>query len=446
MQRTFANVFALSNRENPMAKRICFALVAVSFLVLSACSVHKPVHYDLPEIKFTVNDPQFPRAVAGLLNYPLTPGNTVTTLINGDQIFPAMLDAIASAKTSITCETYLYWSGDIGQKFADALCQRAKAGVKVHLLMDWFGSESWIGNRNTINEKYVSQLKEAGVQVCTYHPFSPFDPTTWPQVNQRTHRKILVIDGRIAFTGGVGIANEWTGNAQDPDHWRDNHYRVEGPIVSQLQAAFLEDWAEACGKILAGDDYFPELTTKGDMWAQVYSSSANGGSQNMQLLNLLSIAAAGKSIRIESAYFVPDPVTEAAFVTARKRGVTIEIIVPGDNIDEKIVRDASRARWNILLEAGVEIYEYQPTMLHNKLMIVDDVWVSVGSANQDNRSYRINGEANLNVLDKKFAAGQIELFEADKKQSRRITLEEWRNRPWQERLRAALAEFLRQEL
>jgi cardiolipin synthase len=420
-------------------------IFCVLFLLCSGCSANK-TNYALPNLNFTVSDPQFPRAVAGLLGYPLTPGNKITTLVNGDEIFPAMLSSIKDAKKTITLETYIYWSDDIGKQFADALCQRAQAGVKVHLLIDWFGSSNPIGNRNIINDLYLDQLRKAGVEVAIYHPLDPLYPETFAQLDRRTHRKILVIDGTVAYTGGVCIAQEWVGNAQSPDLWRDNHYKAEGPIVSQLQAAFLADWADATGQILGTDDYFPPLEAKGNQLAQVYASSASGGSQSMQILNLISIAAAGKSIRIESAYFVPDPVTEQAFIAACKRGVNIQIILPGPYIDVPIAREVSRARYDVLLNAGVEIYEYQPAMLHTKLMIVDDIWSSVGSSNQDIRSFKLNGEANLNVLDKQFAAEQTAVFEADKLKSKRITIEDWKARPLDEQLRAFFAHFFRHEL
>ena len=410
------------------------------------CHAQRSILYRLDGVNFTVRDPQFARTVGQLLGPPLIPGNTVKTLVNGDEIFPAMLAAIASAKSTITFETYTYCSGTMAQQFADALAERARAGVKVHLLVDWFGSGSWGGNKTTFDQRYVRQIGDAGGEVLQYHTFDLKDPALWSQVDHRSHRKLLIVDGRIGFIGGAGIADEWSGHAQDPDHWRDTHYRTEGPIVAQLQAAFAEDWMETSGHVLAGEDYFPELRPVGTQWAQVFKSSANGGSENMQLMNLLSIAAAGQSIRIESAYFVPDPLTEYYLIAARRRGVQIEIIVPGPHIDEHLVREASRGRWGTLLQAGIEIYEYQPTMLHCKQMIVDDTWVSVGSSNQDNRSFRLNGEANLNVLDPAFAAEQSRIFQDDKQHSRRVTLTEWENMPLLERMRNGFADLIRPEL
>jgi cardiolipin synthase len=414
-------------------------------LLVPACAP-QPIDYHIEGLDYSVRDPQFARTVGQLLDPPLVPGNNVTTLVNGDEIFPAMIAAIASAKETVTFETYLYWSGHIGQQFADALAERARHGVKVHLLVDWFGSSSWIGNRNTINQKYLDQLQAAGVEVQQYHPFNLFDCGTWANADHRTHRKLLIIDGKLGFTGGTGIADDWDGHAQDPQHWRDNHYRIAGPVVAQLQAAFVEDWIEASGHVLAGKEYFPELPRAGNQWAQVFATTSATGAQNMQLLTILSIAAARENIRIESAYFIPDRVIEKYLIAARKRGVRVEIIVPGPHIDEPIVREVSRSHWERLLLAGVEIYEYQPTMFHCKQIIIDDAWVSVGSSNQDNRSFRLNGEANLNVLDTGFAAEQTRYFEDDVKASRRITHQEWSNRPWDERCRTCFEDLFRWEL
>jgi cardiolipin synthase len=272
-------------------------------------------------------------------------------------------------------------------------------------------------------------MKQAGVQVVQYHPFHIWDPSTWRQLDNRTHRKLMVVDGAIGFTGGVGIADEWRGNADAKNHWRDNHYRVTGPIVAQLQAAFEDNWVKTTGQVLLGNDYFPPLEGTGTLWAQVFKSSTQGGSESMELMMLLSIASARTNVRMESAYFVPDQTTQRYLIDACRRGVQVEIIVPGPDIDEKVVRQASRAAWGKLLKAGVAIYEYQPTMFHCKQLIVDDAWVSIGSSNLDNRSFRINDEANLNILNHEFAAQQIAVFNGDKAHSHAISYERWKRRP-----------------
>jgi cardiolipin synthase len=389
--------------------------------------------------EYAVADPQFARTMGNLLGPAIRNGNHVETLLNGDQIFPAMLDAIRHAQRTVDLETYIYWSGTIGQEFTNALIERSKAGVRCNVLLDWLGS-------GRIDHKFLKAMGDAGVHVVEYHPVHLYDPSTLRQLDHRTHRKVMVVDGKIGFTGGVGIADEWRGNADSPDHWRDNHYRVTGPIVGELQGVFADNWMETSGEVLQGDDYFPALADAGGERAQVFKSSSNGGAESMELLFLLSLTAATKDVRIQSAYFVPGPAAIEAILAARKRGVRVQILVPGGKIDEKIVRKASRATWGPLLRAGVEIAEYQPTMMHCKLMIIDDLWVSIGSSNFDNRSFRLNDEANLNVLDPTFAAGQIQVFEADRKKAKPITYEAWKHRPLKEKVMEGMAWLVSWEL
>jgi cardiolipin synthase len=254
------------------------------------------------------------------------------------------------------------------------------------------------------------------------------------------------VDGTVGFTGGAGIADLWSGCAQDPDHWRDSHFKIEGPVVAQCQAAFMDNWIKTRSRVLSSREYFPQVAPAGSHRAQVFMSSPSEGSESARLMYLLSIASATESIRIASAYFVPDDLSVRTLVDARRRGVGVEIIVPGEHIDRGVTRRASRSRWGPLLEAGAAIYEYRPTMYHCKIMIVDDRWTSVGSANFDNRSFRLNDEANLNVYDADFARKQADVFQRDKEQSRRFTLEEWRNRPWPEKLYERLAGLGRSQL
>jgi cardiolipin synthase A/B len=353
-------------------------------------------------------------------------------LVNGDRIFPAMLAAIRAAKSSITFETYIYWSGAIGREFADALIERARAGVKVHVLLDWVGSAK-------VEEGFVEQMSAAGVQVRKFHP------PHWShlgRMNNRTHRKLLVADGRLAFTGGVGIAPPWTGNAQDAEHWRDTHFEIEGPVVAQIQSVFIDNWIKVTGDVLHGPAYFPALTPAGSGLSQMFSSSPSGGSESMQLMYLMSITAASRSIDLSAAYFVPDELASKALVAAMKRGVKLRIVVPGEHIDSETVRSASRARWGPLLEGGALIAEYGPTMYHCKVMIVDGLLVSVGSTNFDNRSFRLNDEATLNILDATFAEAQTAIFAADLALSRPISHAAWLARPLQEKLAERLASLI----
>ncbi len=371
------------------------------------------------EHRYEVADPQFVRSMSVLLGPALEPGNRVDTLVNGNQIFPAMLEAIRAAKKTITFESYIYWKGAVGKQFADALAERAKTGVKVHVLLDWAGSQKL--DQDTINE-----MGRAGVEILKFHhpQWSRFK-----HLNHRTHRKLLVVDGKVGFTGGVGIADPWNGNAEDPAHWRDTHYRIEGPVVAQVQGAFADNWTQASGEVLYGDDYFPALAPAGALSAQMFKSSNEGGAESMQLMYMLSLAAARSTIDLSMAYFIPDSMGMDHIVAAIKRGVRVRIILPGEHNDSTLVRGASRSKWGRILEAGGEIYEYQPTMFHCKVLVVDNHWVSLGSTNFDTRSLRLNDEANLNVYNAEFAARQATQFEDDLKKSKRITLEEWRGRP-----------------
>ncbi|MEO7317362.1 MAG: phospholipase D-like domain-containing protein [Chthoniobacteraceae bacterium] len=339
-------------------------------------------------------------------------GNRVTTLINGDQIFPAMLREIRAARKTITFETYVFEEGAVPKAFAEAFAERARAGVKVHLLLDAHGAKK--------SRTYHAMLNEAGVQLVKYHEVWYPDLRRF---NNRTHRKLLVVDGKVGFIGGVGIADQWAGNAESPEHWRDCHYRLEGPVVAQLQAAFVDNWLKARHELLFGPDYFPSLKSVGNVSGNVFVSSPRGGDYGVPLLYHLAIASARETLRVENAYFVPDRETVEGLVAAAQRGVHVQIIVPGRHIDQKAVRRASRKRWTQLLEAGIEIYEYAPTMIHSKLMIVDGLFVSVGSANFDNRSLRLNDEANFNSTNSAFAAEQTRIFVRDLALSERVTLE-----------------------
>jgi len=413
------------------------ALVAIVITVVAMnfMSAERQIQKSL-EHRYGVSDPQFRRELGTLLGPAIIDGNRVQNLENGGQIFPAMLDAVKSAKLSINFETYIYWSGEVGKEFAEALSERARQGVKVHVLLDWVGSQK-------MEESLVTQMKGAGVEIERYHPLHWYN---LGRMNNRTHRKLLVVDGRVGFTGGVGIADQWNGNAQDPKHWRDSHYRLEGPAVAQMQAAFMDNWIKTTGKVLQGEAYFPKLESVGEALGQVFTSSPSGGGDSMQLMYLLSITAAERTIDLSAAYFVPDELTRRALRSALERGVRLRIIVPGKHIDAEVVRQASRADWGELLEAGAEIHEYQPTMFHCKTLIVDSQLVSVGSTNFDNRSFRVNDEANLNVYDKQFAERLEDVFEADLGRTTRITFEMWKKRPLRQKLMEKLASLLSSQL
>jgi cardiolipin synthase len=377
-------------------------------------------------------DPQFQYEMGTLLGPPIIDGNRAQTLINGAQIFPSMLQAINSARQTITFESYIYWSGEIGKKFADALSERAKTGVKVHVLLDWAGSQK-------MDAALLEQLKSSGVKLQRFH-----EPQWYHlgRLNNRTHRKLLVVDGKVGFTGGVGIAPLWEGNAQDENHWRDTHFRVEGPVVAQMQSVFIDNWTKASGEVLHGAAYFPKLSSAGDQLAHMFSSSPSGGAESMQLMYLMAITAADHSIDLASAYFVPNQLTRNAMVKALKRGVKIRVIVPGPFTDADAVSNASKADWDEILDAGARIYEYQPTMYHCKVMVVDGRMASVGSTNFDQRSFSLNDEANLNVYDEGFAREQTRFFEQDLGNSREFTAAMWHSRPAWDRLKERAARML----
>jgi cardiolipin synthase len=408
---------------------------AVSLVVRVLTSREKKIDYRIEHL-FAVGDEQFLRSMENLLPPAALGGNKITAYINGDQFFPAMLEAIGSARHTITFETFIYWQGEIGKRFAEALIERARAGVKVHVLLDWLGTRK-------MDPESVQLMSNAGIEIERYHPLRWYNLR---RANNRTHRKLLIVDGTVGFTGGAGIADLWTGDGQDPDHWRDSHFKMEGPVVAQCQAAFMDNWLKTRSRVLHGEEYFPKIEPEGACRAQVFMSSPQEGSESARLMYLLTIASASCTIRIASAYFVPDDLSVASIADACKRGVTVEIIVPGEHVDTDITRRAGRSRWGPLLQAGAKIYEYGPTMYHCKVMIVDDIWTSVGSTNFDNRSFRLNDEANLNVYDVDFAREQVAFFEQDKTRSRRVTLEEWVARPLSEKLKERLAALLRSQL
>jgi cardiolipin synthase len=400
-----------------------FVTLVVILLIANLSSGEKKIEHKIDRL-YASDDPQFLRSMGLLLGPPVISGNHFEMLHNGDRIFPSMLEGIRSARQTITFETFIYWSGEIGEQFAQALADKAREGIAVHVLLDWVGSSK-------MDKRYLNLLRDAGAQVIQYH--KPHW-TGLGRMNNRTHRKLLVIDGQIGFTGGVGIAPEWTGHAQDEKHWRDTHFRVAGPVVGHMQAVFMDNWVKASGNVLHGPDYFPDIESQGAGLAHMFSSSPSGGSDDMQLMYLMAITAATHSIHLASAYFVPDKLTINAIVEAAKRGVKVQIITPGKRIDTHTVREASRACWGDLLRAGVEIYEYQPTMFHCKLLVVDEYLVSVGSTNFDSRSFKLNDEANLNIYDRDFARQQTATFADDIGKSQRIALDAWLRRPFTEKL------------
>jgi cardiolipin synthase A/B len=384
-----------------------------------------------------VRSSEFLRAAEALTGAPISWGSDVELLINGDEIFPRYLRAIREAERTVCLLTYVYWQGDIAHEVADALCERVGAGVECNVLIDAVGGMK-------LEREVLERMSEAGVRVRRFRPVKPYAVT---RVTNRTHRKILVADGRVGLTGGVGIAEEWTGNAQDPDHWRDTHVCVTGPVVRGLFGAFAENWLEATGEVLVGPDHLPELEEGGEGGPMlVVRSSAGVGDSNVEALYYLAIASARESLDLTAAYFVPRPAFTEALQDAAERGVRVRVLVPGANIDKPPVRVAGRASYDELVTAGVEVYEYQPTMLHAKTMTVDGCWSTVGSANFDNRSFQLHDEAVLCVRSEDFATRLGEQFERDLEVSERIDPERWRSRSAFQRAGESALKLARREL
>jgi cardiolipin synthase len=419
-------------------------LVIIISILATLLVVGLAVNFHTPEKKlqrpmahlYGIADPQLRREMGALLGPAVVPGNRIQALQNGDEIFPAMLAAIRSAKRTITFETYIYWSGAIGDEMAQALIERVRAGVAVSLMLDWLGSAK-------MSPELVSEMIDAGIEIERYHALRWFSLS---KMNNRTHRKVLIIDGTVGFTGGVGIADQWTGHAQDSGHWRDVHFRIEGPVVAQMQAAFLDNWIKTTGRVLNGEHYFPVLAAAGDQDMHLFMSSPAGGSASMRLMYMMAITAAERSIDIEAAYFIPDMLMCGELIRASERGVKIRIILPDKHLDSETVRIASKRAWGPLLESGVQIYEYEPTMLHCKLLIFDGCMVSVGSTNFDMRSFELNDEASLNVYDEGFAERMTEVFEKDLGESSAYTLQRWRGRPWTQKAAEIVLIPLRSQL
>lgn len=381
---------------------------------------------------YDAGDPVFARTMGHLLGPPLIEGNQVTPLENGDQIFSAMLEAIRSAERTITFENFLWKRGRISDEFADALAERSHAGVKVHFLQDALGCDD-------LRSPAMNLLRRAPVELEIFRFLNL-------QMNYRTHRKLLVVDGKVGFIGGVGIADQWTGDGRTHGYWRDTHYRVTGPVVAQIQQAFMDNWIQTRATLLTGDPYFPKLERAGHQTCQIFQSSAGEGSDSARIMLLLSIAAARHHIRIANAYFIPDALCLQTLIEACERGVDVQIIGPCADTDAQLVRAVGRSRWRPLLEAGARFYEYQPARFHCKYLLVDDSWASVGSANLDNRSMSLNEEANLNVLDRAFVGAHIRVFEDDKQHSRQITLRNWERRPFAEKIKGRVGSLLASQM
>jgi cardiolipin synthase len=375
------------------------------------------------EHSFAVSDPEFIGSAFALSDPVLVPGNKIELLQNGDEYFPAMLAAIHGARKTVNFEAYIVYSDSIGWRFRDALIERAKSGIEVRVLLDGIGS-SW-----HLNNSDVRMMIKAGCKFAYYHPVR-----SWrvDRTNRRSHRRILVVDGKVAFTGAVGFAEKWSDRAQDEKHWRDVQARIEGPLVARMQAAFQEHWVKTFGEALSGAGQFPALREAGDFKAQVVLSRSFSMAP-VPLLQAVAFSAAEKRIWITNAYCTPTDDQVNVLVKAVKRRVDVRLILPGKNDDQPLTKSAGRAAYGRMLEGGVKIFEYQPTMIHEKSMVIDGLFSLVGSSNLDARSSEINEELDVAVYDRDFGRTMETVFEKDLAQSQEYTLQEFQNRSLWER-------------
>lgn len=403
------------------------------------CSLSTPVefppHYGLDH-KLEVGSKEFIDTMAGAAGIPFVGGNSLQLLNNGDRFYPAMLEGIEQAERSITIEAYIYWAGDIGMRFATALAAAAQRGVRVKLLLDAVGS-------STVGDEILQVLKKGGCHLAWYNPIRL---GTLRRVNNRTHRKSLVIDGCVAFTGGAGIADHWLGDAHDDKHWRDLQIRVSGPAVRPLQTGFAQNWLEATGELVTGPDFYPAAQPCGDLHLQTIMSSPETGASTVRVMYYLAISAARTSIDIANPYFVPDHVSIDLFRDAVRRGVRVRIMVAGVSNDTWITRLNSLRLYGALLDAGVELYEYNRTMMHHKIMIVDGLWSTVGTSNFDNRSFSHNEESNVCLCDRDFALELTETYERDAAVCERVTKQQWQRRGVVQKGIEAVASFFQDQV
>jgi cardiolipin synthase len=410
----------LQTRKPPLIqhhRKLIFSIFIVFGIVAFLLAIAQDQETLKIESAYGADDPNFAGYVAALLGAQSTGGNQYQVLTNGDQIFPAMLAAVNGAKRRIAFETYIYEKGTVGEQFTQAFEAAARRGVQVNLVIDAMGS--------SLPKEWESRLKASGAKVGT------FGKPGWyrlEELNYRTHRKILVVDGAIGFTGGVGVADHWLGHAQDKDHWRDTMVRVEGPIARLMEGAFNENFIETMGPVVPVVDPPAFVPPTVQDAAMVLRSSPTGGTNDMKRLYLLSIAAARRTLDICSPYFIIDESSDYSLTQAARRGVKIRILVEGDLTDAKPVKYSGRAYYEHLLEMGIEIYEYQPTMMHTKAMVVDGTWSIFGSANFDNRSLELNDEMNVAVRDPSLSARLLTDFNQDLGKSHLLTRESWQKR------------------
>jgi cardiolipin synthase len=403
------------------------AILAIAILILVGLFAPGLRYSLVTPPAVVVDSPAFLNELEPLVGSKITPNNQIEVLENGENFYQAELDAMRTARRSINIEAYIFHKGTVTDEVLDVLTDRARAGVRVNLVMDSLGSLS-------TRKKYFKKLKGAGGHVEWYHRLRLHN---WFITNNRTHREITIVDGSVAFVGGAGYADWWRFATKGEPRWRDTMVRVQGDAVRGIQGAFIENWLESSGEILEGPDYFPLLNRDpGNATALVVCStpSSSMGSTRARVLFQTLIATAQKSIYITTPYFLPDRSMQDELVRARKRGVTIRVVVPGKHSDHALTRSSGRSAYGDLLKAGALIYEYEASMIHAKVTVIDGIWSVVGSTNLDNRSFGINDEINLAVLNSPVAGRLTRDFEEDVSQSRQVTLDEWNKRSILERM------------
>jgi cardiolipin synthase len=409
--------------------RARFILGLALLASLTAACARPTPHVSLPAL--TLGEPSFFPTLEAYTGSPIVGGNRVDILLNGEETFPAQVEAIRAARRSITFATYWFEDGPVASALVEALAERCRAGVRTHLLLDSFGSMGMPG-------EYGETLRQAGCRLVFFRPINPLKVDRLDRVNNRNHRRILVADGTVGFTGGSGVSRKWMGDGRTEGHWRDTDVRVEGPAVQYLQGAFAENWLEATGEVLGGEDYFPRIPARGRVFAQAVRSSPAGGGVSMYTTFLLAMASARHSILLTNPYFLPDRTMLDTLLDAVERGVRVRVLVPGA-IDHNLVRHGSRRHYGKLFQAGVEIYEYRAGLLHAKTLVIDGVWATIGSTNFDNRSFALNDELNLIVYDRQTARRLEAVFTEDVAHAHRLEYRRWQARGLFDRLLELMA-------
>jgi cardiolipin synthase len=425
-----AVVALLDDREGTALGLVIAAVILYLFAPRESAPTYGLDH------EFAIESDEFLSTVVGATGAPFFPGNSFDIYNNGDEFYPAMMDAIEGARHSVTIEAYIYWEGDIGKLFAEALAAKSQEGLRVRILLDAIGSSS-------IGSDILKILETGGCQVEWYHPVRWYNLN---RINNRTHRKSLIVDGRVGFTGGAGIADHWVGNAEDEHHWRDIQVRINGPAVATLQTGFAGNWLETTGELVTGPVYFPSPEHAGELDIQSILSSPETGSSTVRVMYYLSIVCARKSVFIANPYFIPDHTALDILIDAKKRGVDVKVMITGIHNDSKLARLNSVRLYGRMLASGIEIYEYNRTMMHHKYMVCDGVWSTLGTTNFDNRAFALNEENNVCIYDRQIASRFEDIFMRDLSACDRVELDSWRKRGLSSKIAEVFASFLKEQV